>query len=159
SICFVRSPIIDYQPDVPVDIVLALHACDTATDEVIAQTVRWDAPMLICIPCCHHDLNHQISSEVFRPVLRHGILKERLADILTDTFRALALRIMGYRTDVIEFISSEHTARNLMIRAIKSTEPGQASFIREYKELKSFWQVTPHIERLLGPSFTALLQE
>ncbi len=157
NICFVRSPIIDYQPDVPIDIVLALHACDTATDEVIAQTVRWDAPMLICIPCCHHDLNHQITSDIFQPVLRHGILKERLADILTDTFRALALRIMGYRTDVIEFVSSEHTARNLMIRAIKSTGRGDRQHVREYNDLKAFWQVTPHIEKLLGPTFTNLL--
>jgi SAM-dependent methyltransferase len=156
-VCFVRSPIIDYQPDAPVDIVLALHACDTATDEVIAQTVRWDAPMLIAIPCCHHDLNQQIASPVFRPVLRHGILKERLADILTDTFRALALRIMGYRTDVIEFVSSEHTARNLMIRAIKATPPGDARAVREYNDLTAFWQVTPYVEKLLGPAFTDLL--
>ena len=82
--------------------------------------------------------------------MRHGILKERLGDILTDSFRALILRIMGYRTDVIEFIATEHTPRNLMIRAVKTTEPGNAKFIQEYESLKQYWQVTPYLEKLLG---------
>ena len=140
---------------------IALHACDTATDETIAQAIRAESHMLVCAPCCHHDLNEQLSADsaaVFRPVLRHGILKQRTADILTDTFRALALRIMGYRTDVIEFVASEHTAKNLLIRAVKAVEPGDRQFVREYNELKQFWGVTPYIERLLDAPFQRLLE-
>jgi SAM-dependent methyltransferase len=160
DICFTHSPIVDYQPDQPPDLVIALHACDTATDEAIAQAIRWNAQMLVCAPCCHHDLNEQIiadAAEVFRPVLRHGILKQRMADILTDAFRALALRIVGYRTDVIEFVASEHTAKNLMIRAVRTAEPGDWQFVGEYNQLKQFWNVTPYIEKLLGEPFQQLL--
>jgi SAM-dependent methyltransferase len=154
---FECAPIVDVQPAAAPDLVIALHACDTATDEAIAQAIRWDAHMLVCAPCCHHDLNDQIAAELFGPVLRHGILKQRMADILTDTFRALALRIMGYRADVIEFVAAEHTAKNLMIRAIKAAAPGERRFVREYNDLKQFWSVTPHIEKLLGAEFQALL--
>jgi SAM-dependent methyltransferase len=160
DLCFQNTPIIAFEPERPPDLVIALHACDTATDEAIAQAIRADAHMLACAPCCHHDLNQQLSADsgaVFRPVLRHGILKQRMADILTDAFRALALRIMGYRADVIEFVASEHTAKNLMIRAVKAARPGDPQFVREYNELKQFWGVTPYIERLLGEPFQTLL--
>jgi len=160
DLCFQNTPIIAFQPERAPDLVIALHACDTATDEAIAQAIRAESHMLVCAPCCHHDLNEQLSLDsggAFRPVLRHGILKQRMADILTDAFRALALRIMGYRTDVIEFVASEHTAKNLMIRAVKATSPGDPQFVREYNELKQFWAVTPYIERLLGESFRQLL--
>lgn len=160
DICFECSAIGAFEPEEPPDMVVALHACDTATDEAIAQAIGWGAGMLVCAPCCHHDLNEQLgagSVDVFRPVLRHGILRERLADILTDSFRALALRIMGYRTDVIEFVAAEHTAKNLMIRAVKAAVPGEAQFAREYNDLKRFWGVTPYVEKLLGPSFQNLL--
>ena len=157
GIGFQCSPIVDFQPAAAPDLVIALHACDTATDEAIAQAIRSGAHMLVCAPCCHHDLNDQIAADLFRPVLRHGILKQRMADILTDTFRALALRIMGYRADVIEFVAAEHTAKNLMIRAIKAATPGDPQFVREYTDLKQFWQVTPYIEKLLGAEFQALL--
>jgi hypothetical protein len=92
-----------------------------------------------------------------RPVLRHGILKERTADILTDAFRALILRIMGYRTDVVEFVSPEHTSRNLMIRAMKGLKAGEKPFVEEYQELKTFWEVKPILEELLGGDFRRLL--
>ncbi len=166
--CFQKSAIIDYQPEVPPDIVLALHACDTATDEAIAQGIRWQSRLILCAPCCHHDLNQQLSAASphslpdvapFSPVLRHGILKERLADILTDAFRALVLRIMGYKTDVVEFVSSEHTDKNLMIRAVKRPHTHNAAFVQEYLALKKFWGVTPYLEKLLGEQFTALLHE
>jgi SAM-dependent methyltransferase len=160
DICFACSSIGAYEPEQPPDMVIALHACDTATDEAIAQAIRWEARVLVCAPCCHHDLNEQLAAEraeVFRPVLRHGILRERTGDILTDAFRALALRIMGYRADVIEFVAAEHTAKNLMIRAVKAVAPGDLQFVREYNDLKRFWGVTPHVEKLLGASFQELL--
>jgi hypothetical protein len=160
--CFRQSTIIDYMPQAAPDIVLALHACDTATDEAIAQGIRWQSRMILCAPCCHHNLNQQLQAvEPFNPVLRHGILKQRMADILTDTFRALALRILGYKTDVIEFISAEHTDKNLMIRAVKRDYTGKdrARYIQEYLDLKRFWSVTPYIETLLGEPFTTLLTQ
>lgn len=154
--CFQRSAIIDYKPDVPPDIVLALHACDTATDEAIAQGIMWNARLIMCAPCCHHELNAQLQArEPFGPVLRHGILKQRMADILTDALRALVLRIMGYRTDVVEFISSEHTDKNLLIRAVRveNRKWDETHLVQEYLELKEFWGVTPYVEKLLGEQF------
>ncbi len=155
--CFQRSAIIDYELDEPPDIVLALHACDTATDEAIAQGIRWNARLIMCAPCCHHDLNAQLQArEPFDPVLRHGILKQRMADILTDALRALVLRIMGYRTDVVEFVSPEHTDKNLLIRAVRvgNRKQDETHLVQEYIELKEFWGVTPYIEKLLGEQFT-----
>ncbi len=145
------------------DLVLALHACDTATDDAIAQAIRSEARVLLSVPCCHHNLNEQIRAEgpaaVLRPLLRHGILHQRTADLVTDAFRALILRIMGYRTDVVEFISPEHTARNLMIRAVRGVPPGEPDFVSEYRELCHFWGVTPYLERALGEPLQRLLQK
>lgn len=161
DLTFQTTGIIDFQPlDWP-DIVLALHACDTATDEALVQGIRWQSKLIISAPCCQHhlqvQLDHQPTPAPFVPVERHNILKERLGDILTDAFRALILRIMGYQTDVVQFVSSEHTAKNLLIRAVKSVPAGDAQFVREYKELKNFWRVTPYLETLLGEDFTKLL--
>lgn len=148
--------------DVRADIVLALHACDTATDDAIAQAVRSEARLLLSVPCCHHDLNRALQSSagdgVLRPVLRHGIMLQRTADLVTDAFRALALRIMGYRTDVVEFVATEHTPRNLMIRAVRGAAQGDASHVSEYQEMKRFWGVTPYIEKALGEPFQQLVK-
>ncbi len=143
------------------DIVLALHACDTATDDALAQAVACQAEILLSVPCCHHHLNDQLRADgpaqVLRPLLRHGILQQRTADLVTDAFRALALRIMGYRTDVVEFISPEHTARNLLIRAVRGLAIGDAALASEYKEMRRFWGVTPYIETALGEPFQRCL--
>lgn len=143
--------------DVAADVVFALHACDTATDDAIAQAVRSEAKLLLSVPCCHHDLNKVIRadgpSEVLRPLLRHGIMQQRAADLITDAFRALALRIMGYRTDVVEFVATEHTPRNLMIRAVRGGPMDAGTHVAEYQELKRFWRVTPYIEKVLGEAF------
>ena len=161
GLSFACGPIggIDAKPD----IVFALHACDTATDDAIAQAVRGEAKLLLSVPCCHHDLNKAVRPDgpagVLRPLLRHGILHQRAADLVTDAFRALALRIMGYRTDVVEFVSPEHTARNLMIRAVRGAPAGEPGFVAEYREMKHFWGVTPYIERALGEVFLQLIGE
>ncbi|MGC9468174.1 MAG: class I SAM-dependent methyltransferase [Anaerolineae bacterium] len=150
---FVVSRIIDYEPEVQPTVVLALHACDTATDEALAQAVRWGAQLIFSAPCCHHHLQAQMADRpmppVFQPVLRHGILKERVGDVLTDSFRAQILRILGYRTDVVEFISPEHTDKNLMIRAVKTSVPGDPKMVEAYMDLVSFWQVEPYLAQLL----------
>ena len=148
--------------DVRADIVLALHACDTATDDALAQAVRSETKLLLSVPCCHHDLNRVLRAAaaegVLRPVLRHGIMLQRTADLVTDAFRALALRIMGYRTDVVEFVATEHTPRNLMIRAVRGLTPGDAAHVAEYQEMKRFWGVTPYIEKALGEPFQQLVR-
>lgn len=156
--CFFASPIIEHVPEHAPDIVLALHACDTATDEALALGVKHGASIIMTAPCCHKHLHQQLENRApFDPVMRHGILKQRLGDILTDSFRALLLRIMGYKTDVVEFISSEHTGRNLMIRAVKKTAVGEAEFVKEYNDLKAFWNVTPYLETLLGSELLSLI--
>jgi hypothetical protein len=136
--------------DVQPDIVLALHACDTATDDALAQAIRREARIVLCAPCCHHELKIGVDAPATRPLLRHGILRERTADLVTDALRALILRIMGYRTDVVEFVSHEHTPRNLLIRAVRGTPIGEAKFVEEYREMCRMWQVTPYLATLLG---------
>lgn len=135
--------------DTTADIVLALHACDTATDDAIGQAIRSKAEVVLVAPCCQHHLNRQLTAtgpEVLRPLLRHGILRERTADLLTDAFRALALRIAGYRTDVVEFVSSEHTPRNVLIRGVRGGPTRDPQDVEEFEKLKQFWNVTPAIE-------------
>lgn len=143
------------------DVVLALHACDTATDDALAAAVKAEARLVLSVPCCHHALNDHIRADgpaaVLRPLLRHGILQQRTADLVTDAFRALALRIVGYKTDVVEFVSPVHTARNLMIRAVRGAPAGEPGFVAEYDELKRFWGITPTIERALGEGFQKLI--
>lgn len=149
--CFERSTIIDYRPAVPPDIVLALHACDTATDEALYQGIVHEARLILCAPCCHHHLQEQLRAIAPLGAIFHdGILKQRLGDILTDTFRALILRILGYRADVVEFVAPEHTDKNLIIRAVRRTQGTNAAAVKEYLELKQFWGVTPYLETLLG---------
>jgi hypothetical protein len=161
QLTFHTGTISSFQPHVIPDIVLALHACDTATDDALAQGIRWNSKLIVCAPCCQHELQEQMSHipmpTQLLPIFHHGILFERMGDILTDTFRATILRIMGYRTDVTQFVPIEHTAKNLMIRAVKTSPPGNARWIEEYKNLKAFWQVTPYLERLLDEPYAQLL--
>jgi len=158
--CFEQSAIIDYRPAVPPDIVLALHACDTATDEALFQGVQHQAALILCAPCCHHHLQQQLHAvPPMDAVFHDGILKHRLGDILTDTFRALILRILGYRADVVEFVAPEHTDKNLLIRAVRRGQESNAAAIREYLELKRFWGVTPYLETLLGERLSSHLTQ
>ena len=131
------------------DIVLALHACDTATDDALAQAIRCNAKLILAVPCCHKNLNPTLRADVLQPLHRHGILHHRLADLTTDALRAAILRIMGYRTQVIEFVAPEHTARNLMIRAVRGVAVGESQFLEEYRALKEFFAVTPYLETAL----------
>jgi SAM-dependent methyltransferase len=156
---FQVAKIIDFVPAATPDLVLSLHACDTATDEAIAQGILWGSRAILAAPCCQHELHSKLAAPSFRPVLRHGILKQRTADILTDALRASVLRIMGYRTDVVEFVSPEHTSKNLMIRAKKGLKPGHKASVQEYEELKAFWGVGPCIEKLLGDRIARYLSQ
>ena len=163
QLTFKVGHITDFQPEVIPDVVVALHACDTATDDALAHGIRWESKLIVCAPCCQHDLQEQMSHAPaptpLASVLSHGILFERMGDILTDTFRATLLRIMGYRTDVTQFVPIEHTAKNLMIRSVKISAPGKnARWLEEYRNLKSFWQVTPYLEKLLGAEYAQYIQ-
>ena len=155
---FATARILDYAANAPADVVLALHACDTATDEALARAIGWRSRLVLSAPCCHHHLQAQLSAaptpEPFRPVTRHGILRERLGDALTDAFRAHILRLMGYRAEVLEFVPIEHTPKNLMIRAVYTGAPPTAALVAEYQALKVYWGVTPHLETLLGDTLS-----
>jgi hypothetical protein len=129
---------------------VSLHACDTATDEAIAAGVRLDADAIVVAPCCHRELAAQIAGREKDAVLRHGLLLGRQADLLTDALRASALEALGYRVDVIEFVSAEHTAKNVMIRAVRAPSALRAARARrEYDALVDRWGVEPSLERLL----------
>jgi SAM-dependent methyltransferase len=133
------------------DIAIALHACDTATDDAIAWAVNGGAKLLLIAPCCHHDIQKQIDSapEPWGALTKFGLMKERLGDLLTDSLRAQLLRIVGYRVEVIEFVGGEHTPRNLMIRAVKTDAKPEKLDIDRYLEITSQWGVTPALEKKL----------
>ncbi len=137
------------------DVAIALHACDTATDDAIAWAVKGGAKLLLIAPCCHHDIQRQmdVSPEPWAAMTKFGLMKERLGDLLTDSLRAQILRIAGYRVDVIEFIGGEHTPRNLMIRAVKTGASPEAIDIERYREICAQWGITPALEKKLPTLF------
>ena len=135
------------------DMVISLHACDTATDEALARGVEWGCHYIVSAPCCQHELQKVIgpqSDAAFAGVLRHGILRERLCDILTDAFRAMILRVLGYRTQVVEFVSPDATARNVLLRAEAGARGGQSGAVSDYLNLRDYWHVTPWLETRLA---------
>ena len=133
------------------DVVIALHACDTATDDAIAWAVMAASKLMLIAPCCHHDIQRQMSQspEPWGALTKFGLMKERLGDLLTDSLRAQLLRIVGYRVEVIEFISGEHTPRNMMIRAVKTDAKAEAIDIQRYREICEQWGITPALEKKL----------
>jgi len=135
------------------DVAIALHACDTATDDAIAWALRSDAQLLMIAPCCHHDIQSQLSDspEPWSLITRYGIMRERLADLLTDAFRMQILKLRGFRVEGIEFVGGEHTPRNLMIRAVKTGAPVDPIEIARYEEMVALWKVKPALARLLNP--------
>lgn len=154
-VVFAECALEDYKQDGKVDMVISLHACDTATDEALARGVEWKARYILSAPCCQHELQKSVGKEPSNPlafsgVLRQGILRERLCDILTDSFRAMILRILGFRTQVVEFVSSDATARNILLRAEYGAKSGQGGVVSEYLNLRDYWQVTPWLETRLA---------
>jgi SAM-dependent methyltransferase len=133
------------------DIAIALHACDTATDDAIAWAVNSGARLLLIAPCCHHDIQKQMDNapEPWGALTKFGVMKERLGDLITDSLRAHLLRIVGYRVEIIEFIGGEHTPRNLMIRAVKTDAKPDKLDIDRYLEITAQWGVTPALEKKL----------
>lgn len=160
-----------FQNDGPVDLVISLHACDTATDHALAQALRWGARVILAVPCCQHELNSSLSSplgtqiqpeKALTGLLRHGIVRERIAALATDSMRAELLETAGYRTDIIEFIDISHTPKNLLVRAIYDpSEPETrrtaraAAASNRYTALTTLFGSGPLLEHLITPKGAA----
>jgi SAM-dependent methyltransferase len=155
---FVAGTIADAEVD-GADVVLALHACDTATDEALARAVGWQARWILAAPCCHHDIAAQLrkvgAPDAYRSLVRHGILRERFADVLTDALRANQLRLSGYAVEVVEFVDSAHTPRNLLLRARRTGTQADPAVRAEYAALVDQWQVKPALAELLDSGAAA----
>ena len=131
---FLHGDIADYEGVQKVDMVVTLHACDKATDYALAKAVEWDAEVILSVPCCQHELNSQIKNELLAPVLKYGILKERMSALITDGIRAELLESKGYHTQILEFIDMEHTPKNLLIRAVKTGKPRTSAGLNKLTE-------------------------
>ena len=131
--------------------VVTLHACDTATDFALEKAVRWGAKVILSVPCCQHELNRQIHQEVLEPVLKYGLIRERMAALVTDALRAGVLEEQGYEVQILEFIDMEHTPKNLLIRAIKNDKKEQSreQSKEEIRKCEAFLHVKPTLGQLL----------
>lgn len=147
---FLVGDISEYKNDYA-DLVVTLHACDTATDFALINAVNWNTRVILSVPCCQHELFSQLKNDLHEPMLKHGILKDRLTEYLTDGLRGLKLESKGYDVSMIEFTSLEHTSKNIMIKAVKmrneNDEKSQNAII-EYEKLKTFYEVNPSIDML-----------
>ena len=157
TIEFVESDISRY-PLMDASVVVALHACDTATDDAIAWGAKVGAEILLVAPCCHHDLQIQMNEipEPWKLLTRHGLMKERLGDLITDSLRAQILKLLGYRSEIIEFVGDNHTPRNLMIRALKTSSVAKEKDLAQYEEMLTLWNVKPALAELLHNSLKEL---
>lgn len=145
---FLRGDIAQYEGQECVDMVVTLHACDTATDYALYKAIKWNARVILSVPCCQHELNGQIRNEMLDPVLKYGLLKERMAALITDGLRAELLEQQGYDTQILEFIDMEHTPKNILIRAVKRTSARRAGE-EAYEACTQALHVQPTLERLL----------
>ena len=164
NLTFQVSDIAEFQPEGQVHLSVSLHACDTATDDALSKSVGWKADIILAVPCCQHELAGTIDSSQLSPLQQHGILKERFAALATDALRAQALQLCGYRTQVVEFIDMEHTAKNILIRAVRSdnvlkNSDARNELIRAYREFKQLLGVKRmYLEEALGSDFLRQLE-
>ncbi len=158
---FLTGDIASYEGVDQVDAVVTLHACDTATDYALYKAVEWGAKVILSVPCCQHELNGQIKSELMQPILKYSLIKERMASLLTDAFRADLLEMQGYQVQILEFIDMEHTPKNILIRAVKKNNRILPRQMREIKteqeetqlqECMRAWNVQPLLGTLLRES-------
>jgi len=147
---FLEGDIASYKGSSSVDMVVTLHACDTATDHALYKAVTWGAQVILSVPCCQHELNKQIKCDTLKPVLKYGIVKERMAALITDALRAELLETKGYRVQLLEFIDMEHTPKNILIRAVKRSVTGWETEpkIDELKDCMEFLGVSPCLQQL-----------
>lgn len=144
---FLMGDIASYEGVDHVDMVVTLHACDTATDYALQKAVEWGAKVILSVPCCQHELNGQIHSELMQPVLKYGLIKERMAALLTDAFRANLLEEQGYQVQILEFIDMEHTPKNILIRGVKKGNSKKKT--EELRTCMDAWGVQPLLDKLL----------
>jgi len=144
---FLEGNIADYTGVEEVDMVVTLHACNTATDFALDKAVGWNAKVILSVPCCQHELNAQMKNELLEPVFKYGLIKERMAALFTDALRAEYLESMGYEAQILEFIDMEHTPKNILIRAVKTGKKKQNQ--DKIKSIEEFLQVEPTLGRLL----------
>jgi hypothetical protein len=142
------------------DVVVALHACDTATDDALAAGVRWRSPLLLAAPCCQHAIQVQMRARgaegaPFPTLERHGLLRERFGDVLTDALRCTVLRLLGYRVEALEFCAGEHTPRNVLLRAARTGAPATPAAWAEYDATCAAWGVTPPLATALAAEMAA----
>ena len=145
---FLTGDIGTYEGKSRVDMVVTLHACDTATDYALAKAVKWNAGVILSVPCCQHELNWQIHCEPLESVFKHGLLKERISALLTDGIRAALLEEAGYEVQVMEFINMEHTPKNILLRCVKNTRM-KPKGNKNPEELSAFLNVQPTLQKLL----------
>lgn len=150
---FYKGDIKNYEGVSKVDMVVTLHACDTATDYALNKAVSWGAEVILSVPCCQHELNAQIKNDILEPVLKYGLIKERLSALITDALRADILEGAGYYVQILEFIDMEHTPKNILIRAVKNDKKSDLASINEniqkYESLREFLNVNPKLDQLL----------
>lgn len=149
---FLVGDISSYDGTDSVDMVVTLHACDTATDYALAKAVQWNASVILSVPCCQHELNRQIHCDVLEPVLGYGLIKERMAALMTDAIRANLLEEQGYDTQILEFIDMEHTPKNILIRAVKRNHIKYNAGKRNHDKLmqmEELLHVRPTLQTLL----------
>ena len=153
---FIAAKIAD-TPNQAVDIAIALHACDTATDDAIYWAVKNNAKVIMAAPCCMHDLQTQVTQvpEPWGLLTKYGLVSERLIDLITDSLRAQILKLLGYRVDIVEFIGGEHTARNILIRAVKTNQSASDIDKDRYQQMLTQWQIKPYLAKLLDSELKA----
>lgn len=149
---FIRGDISTFEESGKTDMVVTLHACDTATDYALARAVQWNARVILSVPCCQHEMNRQLSCDALAPLLRYGLIKERMAALMTDAVRANLLEQYGYDTQILEFIDMEHTPKNILIRAVRKNHMkyhAGTKMQEELAELEEFLHISPTLQTLL----------
>lgn len=152
KLTFLEGDIADYDGVDEVDMVVTLHACDTATDYALAKAVGWNAKVILSVPCCQHELNGQMRNDILAPVMKYGLLKERFAALVTDGLRAQYLESVGYETQILEFIDMEHTPKNILIRAVKPMQGKKKDgekCAQQIRDCEAFLHVEPTLGALL----------
>lgn len=157
---FLVGDIASYKGVNKVDMVVTLHACDTATDYALYKAIEWEAEVILSVPCCQHELNKQIKNDILSPILHYGLIKERLAALATDALRAELLEAVGYKSQILEFIDMEHTPKNILIRAVRNSKKSNKTVVLKEQKMKSieacrnFLEIKPTLYQLLMDEYT-----
>lgn len=148
---FLVGDIAEYEELQSADMVVTLHACDTATDAALAKAVNWGASVIMSVPCCQHELFKQVTNDALSPILSQGLLKERFAALATDAARGTLLEVLGYKVQMLEFVDPEHTPKNLLIRAVRTEQHGvSAKKWEQYEQFRQFLSISPSLEHMLA---------